>query len=112
MIRKAIIVVLALLVSVLFVWVAWGSRRRTGRWGLNLEAVRCPVCQTRMPTWRRPASFRQALWGGWSCQRCGCEMDKWGTPIFSEGHCRRCGYDLTDNVSGVCPECGTEVVKP
>ncbi len=23
------------------------------------------------------------------------------------GHCRRCGYDLTGNVSGKCPECGT-----
>ena len=22
------------------------------------------------------------------------------------GHCRTCGYDLTGNVSGVCPECG------
>ncbi len=22
------------------------------------------------------------------------------------GHCPRCGYDLTGNVSGVCPECG------
>ena len=27
------------------------------------------------------------------------------------GHCRRCDYDLTGNTSGVCPECGTEVVK-
>jgi len=25
------------------------------------------------------------------------------------GHCQRCGYNLTGNVSGVCPECG-EVV--
>ena len=25
------------------------------------------------------------------------------------GHCVRCGYDLTANVSGVCPECGTAV---
>jgi hypothetical protein len=25
------------------------------------------------------------------------------------GHCRRCGYDLTGNVSGVCPECGSPV---
>jgi predicted membrane protein len=25
------------------------------------------------------------------------------------GHCHRCGYDLTGNVSGVCPECGTEL---
>lgn len=22
------------------------------------------------------------------------------------GHCLKCGYDLTGNVSGVCPECG------
>jgi len=22
------------------------------------------------------------------------------------GHCRKCGYDLTGNVTGVCPECG------
>jgi hypothetical protein len=25
------------------------------------------------------------------------------------GLCLACGYDLTGNVSGVCPECGTEV---
>ena len=23
------------------------------------------------------------------------------------GQCLRCGYDLTGNVSGVCPECGS-----
>ena len=25
------------------------------------------------------------------------------------GHCRACGYDLTGNVSGICPECGEKV---
>jgi len=25
------------------------------------------------------------------------------------GKCRQCGYDLTGNQSGVCPECGTRV---
>jgi len=25
----------------------------------------------------------------------------------SPGACRRCSYDLTGNISGVCPECGT-----
>ena len=25
------------------------------------------------------------------------------------GHCQRCGYDLTGNVSGVCSECGTPI---
>jgi hypothetical protein len=29
----------------------------------------------------------------------------------AESHptCRTCGYDLTGNVSGVCPECGTTI---
>ncbi|MBN2562782.1 MAG: hypothetical protein JXQ75_17805 [Phycisphaerae bacterium] len=25
------------------------------------------------------------------------------------GHCRECGYDLTGNTSGICPECGTPI---
>lgn len=25
------------------------------------------------------------------------------------GHCQKCGYDLTGNVSGVCPECGERI---
>jgi len=24
------------------------------------------------------------------------------------GHCQKCGYNLTGNISGVCPECGAE----
>ena len=25
------------------------------------------------------------------------------------GHCRNCGYNLTGNVSGICPECGERI---
>jgi hypothetical protein len=25
---------------------------------------------------------------------------------LAKGQCPHCGYDLTGNVSGVCPECG------
>ena len=28
------------------------------------------------------------------------------------GMCAACGYDLTGNVSGVCPECGNASVRP
>lgn len=28
------------------------------------------------------------------------------------GLCLKCGYDLTGNVTGVCPECGTKVERP
>ncbi len=31
----------------------------------------------------------------------------WPKPV-KPGHCR-CGYDLTGNTSGVCPECGADV---
>ena len=27
------------------------------------------------------------------------------------GHCQSCGYDLTGNVSGVCPECGVRIER-
>ena len=30
---------------------------------------------------------------------------------YPPGHCRTCGYDLTGNVSGVCPECGTAIAR-
>jgi hypothetical protein len=26
--------------------------------------------------------------------------------LYPPGHCQTCGYNLTGNVSGVCPECG------
>ena len=29
-----------------------------------------------------------------------------------QGRCLKCGYDLTGNISGVCPECGTAVEQP
>ena len=30
-------------------------------------------------------------------------------PHYRDGHCRKCGYNLTGNVSGVCPECGVGI---
>jgi hypothetical protein len=29
-----------------------------------------------------------------------------------KGQCLACGYNLTGNVSGVCPECGTRITSP
>jgi predicted Zn-ribbon and HTH transcriptional regulator len=33
-------------------------------------------------------------------------VDRRGLP---PGHCRECGYNLTGNVSGICPECGEKI---
>ena len=35
---------------------------------------------------------------------------RWWKRRVRPGHCAGCGYDLTGNVSGVCPECGLSVV--
>ncbi len=51
------------------------------RWGINLRQVTCPRCSATAPTVRLPRSLAQALWGGWTCSGCGCDMDKWGRQI-------------------------------
>lgn len=53
-------------------------------WGINLNRVHCPKCGKAMPYVRKPASQREALWGGWTCQNCGTEMDKWGKDISQQ----------------------------
>jgi hypothetical protein len=33
----------------------------------------------------------------------------WRDRRYPRAHCQSCGYDLTGNTSGVCPECGQAV---
>jgi hypothetical protein len=61
------------------------TRRRSGRWGINLRRVPCPGCRTELPVMRWPRSFRQVLWGGWTCRSCGMELDKWGRAASDRG---------------------------
>jgi hypothetical protein len=35
----------------------------------------------------------------------------WRDRSFGAGHCRNCGYDLSGNESGRCPECGSETFQ-
>lgn len=57
------------------------STRRRGKMGINLNRAGCPDCGAALPTFRKPANARQALWGGWTCANCGCEIDKWGRKL-------------------------------
>lgn len=50
-----------------------------------------------VPMWI-PIAFCLAL-AAWSWRR--------GRRRYPPRHCQRCGYDLTGNVSGRCPECGS-----
>jgi hypothetical protein len=49
--------------------------------GSSLSAPKCPVCETQQPAIRRPTSFRQLLRGGWTCAKCGTEIDRHGNAI-------------------------------
>jgi hypothetical protein len=55
--------------------------RRRGRWGINLNPVRCPACGEPAPAVRVPRNRHQALWGGHTCGACGQEYDKWGQAV-------------------------------
>jgi hypothetical protein len=56
--------------------------RYGGKWGINLNPVKCPQCGTEQTRgFRWPTSWRQAMWGGWTCKNCRCEMDKYGNRI-------------------------------
>jgi hypothetical protein len=50
------------------------------RWGINIDRVNCPRCQTPMPKIRKPKSRRERLWGGGTCDTCGCENGQVGQP--------------------------------
>ncbi|HYX71875.1 MAG TPA: hypothetical protein VE732_03835 [Nitrososphaera sp.] len=68
-------------VTILFLLMLRDTIRHKGRWGINLEPIRCPRCGAQSPMVRKPSSLRQAAWGGWTCSKCGCEIDKWGTEM-------------------------------
>jgi|RhiMetdeSRZDD1v2_1073273.scaffolds.fasta_scaffold3747727_2 hypothetical protein len=49
-----------------------------GRWGFGMLRGPCPRCGAPLPLIRKPASGEEALWGGWTCEKCGCKVDKYG----------------------------------
>ena len=38
------------------------------------KPMNCPKCETELPKFRKPANFRQAMLGGYTCTGCGAEL--------------------------------------
>ena len=49
--------------------------------GINTKRLVCPSCGAEAPKFRKPKNKRQLLWGGFTCEQCGAEVDKWGREI-------------------------------
>ena len=64
----------------------WRAFPRSGKRAINVEPISCPNCQTPAPPFRKAANWRQRLWGGWTCARCGMELDKYGRVIEEDGN--------------------------
>lgn len=64
------------------------------RIGLTLPGIDCYAVE--VPLWSLLLFFGAATW-------------LLRSKRIAPGHCTRCGYDLTGNVSGRCPECGSAV---
>ncbi|OGS41322.1 MAG: hypothetical protein A3K77_02610 [Euryarchaeota archaeon RBG_13_31_8] len=41
----------------------------------------CPECGKPLSKIRMPKTTREALWGGWTCPYCGCEIDRKGRKV-------------------------------
>jgi len=89
--------------------VEWGSPQKIGyysgmagnRWGFDLPTLesRSGWSRVSVPLWcPLLATIIPAAVFWWTDRR-----------RYPTAHCQHCGYDLTGNVSGRCPECGTAV---
>ena len=83
-------------------------------WGFNVQVFGVPVyvdratpmqtiCLIAAPCWKIVlfTAILPAIWLGTLVRRS-------SKPV---GHCPTCGYNLTGNTSGVCPECWRAIVK-
>jgi hypothetical protein len=58
------------------------SGRKDSKMGINLASgQKCLHCGANLPAVRKPKNFRQMMWGGWTCENCDKECDKWARSL-------------------------------
>jgi transposase-like protein len=48
---------------------------------INFETVTCPKCGSKQTSLRIPKNRQEFLFGGWTCEKCACKMDKFGKNV-------------------------------
>jgi hypothetical protein len=102
--------------------IAWGS----GRVLLTLQDFeRIPICARYSGFHELQARWSLSWW--WSSRRISATIPLWLPFLLvalptaflfyrdrrrpGPNHCQQCGYNLTGNLSGTCPECGMPVTR-
>lgn len=79
-------VIIIIIAGVIILPVILGTITK-GKWGINLDALlnppKCPTCGNKLPIIRVPKDQRETVWGGWTCEKCGTKIDKWGKKLTS-----------------------------
>jgi len=45
------------------------------------KGLKCSKCNTPMPLYAKRTNSKQRFWGGWTCEKCGAELDRKGNVI-------------------------------
>jgi len=53
-------------------------------WSESKKSRTCPNCNASLPGLRAPANLRQLMLGGWSCPKCGAEIDRSGKLVTTD----------------------------
>ena len=69
-----------------------------------LEMSNCPICQRSVRTKRMQDLYELPV-----CRKC---RNAFANRRQFGYICTHCGYNLTGNVSGRCPECGNDIPSP
>ena len=102
------IVTLAMVLSGTTAGLAWGWVLALGTWFMIPLVLPRSICESVLGVWvsygGRGLVILTSILGFCFGVRLARRINSESRP----GHCE-CGYDLTGNVTGVCPECGTSV---
>lgn len=80
----AILVGIIIGIVLVFLFSLINKDSKFAKLGVNLNRVFCSNCNEKQPVIRKPKNKRQALYGGYTCKKCGTEMDKYGTIIKAD----------------------------
>jgi hypothetical protein len=51
---------------------------------LLIPGKKCPDCGKPLPKFKKPQKMKQAVAGGWTCENCGCQVDRSGNKIIEK----------------------------